>query len=282
MRNVHIITVPYDSGRREFRMGAGPGHLVRNGLDSFLRGRGWAGTNETVETTDNQDALQSAAELGGCIARAVADAQSTGSIPIVLAGNCISTVGALAGLRDAPGVAWFDAHGDLNTPETSTTGFIDGMAAATALGWCLPEITAALPSFTPLDPSHLVLVGTRDLDPAEQVAADSKRIRRIHTDDVKAGDLHDIEALADDVKDVWLHLDLDALDPHDVGRANSFAVERGLTTEDAVNVIDAIAGRARIVGATISAYDPTADSDGAVARAAFALIAAALEGSHDG
>ena len=66
--------------------------------------------------------------------------------PVVLAGNCNSYVGTLAGLEtDRAGVSWFDAHGDFNTPETTTTGFLDGMGLAMASGRCwkaMPETIA--------------------------------------------------------------------------------------------------------------------------------------------
>ena len=80
---------------------------------------------------------ETAFELMGAIAAEVARATADGELPIVLAGNCTSSVGTVAGLGSARvGVVWFDSHGDFNTPETTTTGFLDGMAVAILTGHC--------------------------------------------------------------------------------------------------------------------------------------------------
>ncbi|TIS72728.1 MAG: arginase family protein, partial [Mesorhizobium sp.] len=75
-------------------------------------------------------------------------ALDNGRFPIVLAGNCLTSAGAVAG-EGADAIIWADQHGDLNTPETSTSGFLDGMALATALGLCWRRMAAQIPGFKP-------------------------------------------------------------------------------------------------------------------------------------
>src|SRR5690606_9880190 len=138
VRAVDLVTVPYDSGRRGHRMGAGPQALLKAGLMQKLRAGGHETELVPVESAaGSEDPVTVAFDLAARIARVVRASRSANRFPIVLTGNCISTVGALAGLSaDAPAVVWLDAHGDVNTPATSTSGFLDGMSAATALGWC--------------------------------------------------------------------------------------------------------------------------------------------------
>ena len=115
-------------------MGAGPEHLIAMGLLDRLRER--AGSVSLRELAPSDDTW--AAEIGTAfdidrhLARAVLDARSAGAFPLVLAGNCITSVGTIGGLGPGTtGVLWFDAHGDFNTPETTVGGFLDGMALAT-------------------------------------------------------------------------------------------------------------------------------------------------------
>ena len=95
----------------------------------------------------------------------------------MLAGNCLTTCGAVAG-EAADSIIWFDQHGDINTPETSSYGFLDGMALATALGLCWRPMANAIPGFHAVDPARCMLVDARDLDPDEKVLLDSLPIIR--------------------------------------------------------------------------------------------------------
>ena len=133
--DVRIIAVPYDSGNPDRRMGTGPQHLLDNGLGASLRtgGRGVSLTTVRHEREPPAE-VATAFELQGLVSRQVRAAIDEGRQPLVLSGNCnTAAVGSLAGAEN-PGIVWFDAHGEFNTPETTTTGFIDGMGLAMAVG----------------------------------------------------------------------------------------------------------------------------------------------------
>ena len=90
-----------------------------------------------------------------------------------------------AGLRrEHPDLAlvWIDAHGDLNTPETTPSGFLGGMPFAVLLGWCHDELRAAAGLEPALAAERAALVGARDLDPGERDAI--ARSRLVVADDV--------------------------------------------------------------------------------------------------
>src|SRR5688572_2844572 len=173
---IDIIAVPYDSGQHGVRMGAGPLVLAPD-LSALLAQ--WGHTvNVTWIEGQASDPLTSAVELGARVSHAAAEAKAAGRFPVVLSGNCTSTVGAFAGVRNARSrLIWCDAHGDVNTPETSPSGFLDGMSAAILLGWCHTDSFAAVPKYVPLATSQFMLIGSRALDDGEQHAIDEKGLQ---------------------------------------------------------------------------------------------------------
>lgn len=279
MLAIDLVTVPYDSGRRGYRMGAGPQALLRAGLVQKLRAAGHDVELVPVETTGTAgDELSVALDLAGRVARVTRATRSAGRFPLVVSGSCFSTVGAFAGLeKESAGVIWLDAHGDLNTPETSPGGFVDGMAAAVLLGWCHAERAAAIPVSHPSE-SRLMVVGARALDPEEATAMQQSAIIALTVAEAKDETrlTAAVDAFAASLTAVYLHIDLDVLDPIAVGRANEFAAPDGLTLSDVNALVRTVGARVRIAGVTLSAYDPAADADGAVGRAAGEIITSAL------
>ena len=270
---VAIFAAPYDTGRRDHRMGRGPGRLLERGVDSTFSARGHHATTEWVEVPESpagdvRHAFDLYAELSTRVRAAAA-------FPLVLAGNCGVTLGAVAGLgAEGTGVVWFDAHGDFNTPDTSPSGYLDGMTLAALTGRCWRALAARIPGFAPLPDTRVALVGARDLDPPEAQALAESRVRRV------AADLAGLEAvLVPPVRRAYLHVDLDVLDPSE-GRANQFAAAGGLTVPVLQDAIRRVAARVPIAGAAITAYDPSQDPDGRIATAALAVcdaIAAGLD-----
>jgi arginase len=265
---VELIVVPYDSGHRGARMGAGPEHLVRAGLPARLAAAGHDVGVRLVESRSSwRSEVRTAFELAGLIADEVRDTRSSGAFPLVLSGNCLqAALGTVAAL-EAPAVFWFDAHADFNTPETTIGGFLDGMALATLTGRCWTQLSSAIPGFQPVAESRVTLIGSRDLDPLEASALDRSAVRRLSVASLRAP--------PDGAAAGYVHLDLDVLDPSG-GAANSYAVPGGLTRGDVESALDSIALGTPVVGAALTAYDPAADSRGSVAESALALGVALL------
>jgi arginase len=279
--SIDLVIVPYDSGRRGYRMGAGPQALLRLGLMQSLRAAGHDVELVPVEVTGTQDELAASIDLAAKVARVTRASRASGRFPLTLSGSCFSTVGAYASVADTDaGVLWLDAHGDLNTPDTSTSGFTDGMAAATLLGWCHKDLTRSFLMAHPAE-SRLLLAGTRDLDAPESAALQQSEVRLLSAaaarDEGAFGPA--LDAFTAGMTSLYLHVDADVLDPESVGRANSFATPDGLSLQQAAALIDAAGTRAGIAGMTLSAYDPAEDSDGAVGRALIEIITAALNRS---
>lgn len=263
---MELIVVPYDSGRRAWRMGSGPLHLIERGLVHRLAAQ-QLDSHESLIETDAQGELDTALDLARGIARATSSAAEQGRFPVVLAGNCIASVGAVAGLGSHAAIAWFDAHADFNTPDTSPSGFLDGMTLAVMTGRCYREAAARIPGFAVLPDSELVLIGVRAIDIDERAVVDG--ITRART----APELdHALQNCTR--KEIYLHVDLDVLDPA-VLRANNFATPEGLSVAALLELVAAVARHKRLRGLSITAYDPACDDDDAAIEIVVGLIAAA-------
>ena len=200
---------------------------------------------------------------GFAVCRAAADkideARQAGRFPIVLAGNCLTAVGSVAG-EAADSIIWIDQHGDLNTPETSTTGFLDGMALATILGMCWHPLAAMVPGFSAIDPSRCLLMGVRDLDQAEKDLLAKSPI--ITGTCAEAADT--VERLRSaGARRAHLHIDLDVHNPDEL-QVNRYAHDGGPNPEQLRKAVCGLARGVPVVGVTITAYDPAFDAKGDV------------------
>ena len=273
--DIQLLAVTYDSGNRGMRMGAGPERLLDAGLERALREDGHTVHTRIAElTADWQAEIQTSFELMRMLSAAVREARESGRFPIVLAGNCNTAVGTLAGLgAQSTGVAWFDAHGDFNTPETTRSGFLDGTAVAIITGRCWTQLAATIPEFAPIPDDRVCLVGTRDLDSLESALLDESSVDIVEPKQLRSSLPRVLEKIREHVDSIYVHLDLDVLDSA-VAPANSYAISGGLTLEDLDHSLAQIAARFRIAGLTLSAYDPAVDTFGHAAQAAIRLICA--------
>ncbi len=139
-------------------------------------------------------------------------------------------------------LVWFDAHGDLNTPADSASGYLGGMALSGPLGWWDSGLGAGPPA------SRAVLVGARDLDPAESAHVAAGRV------DLVLPGPHLAERLADAVggRPVSVHVDCDVLEPGLV--ATDYAVPAGLSLEDLHACAESLAG-SEVVALEVGEYE---------------------------
>ena len=274
MSDARLIAVPYDSGVRGWRMGAGPDRLLESGLEARLRAAGHAISAEHVELPAGAATAEIAATftLAAQLADRVRAARAEGALPIVLAGNCASAIGTLSGLDDAaPAILWLDAHGDLNTPETTRSGFLDGMALAIATGRCWGAMASAVPGFRPIPDTNVCLIGTRDLDIAEIDLLDASRIGAVHPHYAFLHLTPALDAIRGRAETAYLHIDLDVLHPEE-GRVNQFATPGGFLLGQMMAVIWSIRQRFEIGAVALTAYDPTCDPEGRICAAAEVIL----------
>ena len=270
---IELIAVPYDSAHRGRRMGAGPEHLLRAGLPDRLAELGHRVHVRVLEAPAEtwRAEIATAFDLARGVAAAVREARTAGTFPLVLSGNCgPAALGCVAGLGPSPGVVWFDAHGDFNTPETTIGGFLDGMALAAVTGRCWTQLAARIPGFRPVPESSVALLGVRDLDPLEAAALEASPVRQVRPAELRAELPSVLTSVGRGTTAAYVHLDLDVLDPGQ-GRVNAFAAPDGLTRGDLSWAIAPIATSLPLGAASLTAFDPDSDSTGEAGRAALEL-----------
>ncbi|MEV6345511.1 arginase family protein [Actinoplanes sp. NPDC051851] len=169
----------------------------------------------TAETAGG-DPWERLAPLYSAVAEAVAEAVADavagdgGAPTVVVTGDCLTALGTVAGLQRAgtdPGIVWFDAHGDVQTPETSTSGYPAGMSLRLLTGH-RPELIAGRLGLRAVPEREMLLVGARDLDPPEAAYLDTAAIRRCEVADLTAAGLPD--------GPLYVHIDMDVIRPADV------------------------------------------------------------------
>lgn len=147
------------------------------------------------------------AALDDIAADQIAAVVRTGKPTTVLSGDCLVSMAVLAGARRAgvdPGVVWFDAHGDLHTVESSTSGYLGGLSLRLLLGGN-PDRLAAPLGVLPVTEERTLLVDARDLDPPEADFLRTSRVRHTAVSGLDAGALPEGPLI--------LHVDLDVVDP---------------------------------------------------------------------
>jgi arginase len=157
------------------------------------------------------DVWERLATLYALAGQAVADAAASGAGPVaVVSGDCLAALGTVAGLQRAgtdAGIVWFDAHGDVQTLETTTSGYLAGLALRLLTGY-RPELIAARLGLRPVPEPRVILAGARDLDPPEVTYLATAGIRCREVADLRPAELPG--------GPLYVHLDLDVIDAPEV------------------------------------------------------------------
>jgi arginase len=246
MSDVRLIQVPWYLGREHPDLSRGPGVLAEAIGGETVVVPGPESRPVPNEVADSFDVIRS-------VSSAVSEAVEDGRFPLVLAVNCFTSLGTVTGVGRDVGVVWFDAHGDFHTPDTTPTGFVDGMGLAMLTGDGWNEMRDGLRT---VPAENAILVAARDFEPTESARIEASDLRR-----ADAGTLEEVlDELATRVDAVYVHIDLDVLDPS-VARANVLSVENGLDTEQVETALAAISDRFEIAAAALTAYDPSQDRE---------------------
>jgi arginase len=271
---VRVILVPYDSGHLRKRMGIGPERVLEAGLKGLLTRLGIQYQIEQVSLESPYPAEISAAfELCRKVAIQVRDCRQQGIFPVVLSGNCGIALGTVSGYgASEAGIVWFDAHGEATTPETTASGFLDGMPIATLLGRAWQGLAKTVPGFVPIPGNRIVLFGARALEPAELSLLEAAGVIQAATTDQLNKKL---PRILKEVKELYLHVDLDVLDPN-VATANQWTPPGGITVECLLSAITEVGTQAKIGALGIASYDPATDRNGRGLAAAVSVAETVL------
>ncbi|HKV11340.1 MAG TPA: arginase family protein [Thermoanaerobaculia bacterium] len=253
-RSLEAIVVPYDVERDDTGSARGPRELLARGFLDILRNAGWK-VHETPVWSRREGGAKPevVAELARSVARAVASAGSRQRFPLVLSGGCLSAVGVVTGIerlgRDL-GIVWIDAHGDFNTPESTPSGYWDGMSLAAVCGRSLPEVFKAV-ELRPVHFRNVVHLAGRDFDPPEVEDFSRLNVAVVPPEAIcEERTLQEIRRITAG-KDLYLHVDLDGIDPTDAP-AVSFPVPKGPRLDDVLRCLEVLARPAAMTFSSMS------------------------------
>ncbi|MGG1675610.1 arginase [Neobacillus sp. NRS-1170] len=230
-KKLSIIGMPMDLGQMRRGVDMGPSAIRYAGINERLKplfdeihdlGDIPIGRPEVVvDKESNLRNLDLVAEKTSMLAEKVDEAIQSGSFPLVLGGDHSIAIGTLAGVAkhyNNLGVIWYDAHGDLNTADTSPSGNIHGMPLAASIGLGHPKLTELGGYFPKVKPENVVIIGARSLDEGERILIKETGIKVYTMHEVdRLGMAHIMEETIAYLKErtdgVHLSLDLDGLDP---------------------------------------------------------------------
>ena len=292
-RHIAVIGAPLDLGAASRRgVDMGPSAIRYAGIGERIGGLGHVcGDRGNVEAPLREMADpgdESARYLGEIVATCervavrVAEAAREGLVPVVLGGDhsiALGTLGGMASVHGPGGVLWLDAHGDLNTPETTPSGNVHGMPLAAVLGRGGAGFASELWPLPCVDPRHVALVGCRSLDDGERRLIAELGLAVFTMSEI---DRRGLQAVVRDALDIvgsgsFVHvsLDLDVVDP-EVAPGVGTPVRGGLSYREAHLAMELVAEAGILGSLEIVEVNPILDARNRTARLAVELVASAL------
>jgi len=294
---IRIIGVPMDLGASRRGVDMGPSALRVAGLQSRLKQLGRhvedAG-NITVPQAEEQPYgerkaryLEEISQTCKSLAETVRRTLDENMLPLVLGGDHSIAVGTLAGVAahfskegKRIGVVWLDAHGDMNTPESSPSGNVHGMPLAAIMGSGPPELTDLAGLKPMVEPRQVALVGTRDLDAKERRFAKESGVHIFTMRDIDERGMREVmsEALrfaADDTAGIAVSLDMDFIDPSDAPGVGT-PVRGGVTYREAHLALEMIADSRAMISFELVEINPVIDLHNTTATLGVELMLSGL------
>lgn len=288
-KDISIIGVPMDLGQSRRGVDMGPSAVRYAGIIERLEKLQYNiedlddiyiphPSYEEKNTTEKLRHLKEMVVANEILAHLADQVIKRERFPLILGGDHSLSIGSIAGISnnyDNLGVIWFDAHGDMNTVETTPSGNIHGMPLAINLGYGHEKLTNVFKENAKIKPENVVVVGTRALDEGE------KEFIRNH--DIKVYTMHEIDRLGmtkvmnetiDYLKErtdgVHLSFDLDCVDPLDAPGVGT-PVIGGLTYRESHLAMEMLAESQLITSAEFVEINPMLDDRGRTAQVAVAL-----------
>lgn len=296
-KRIHVINVPLDLGASRRGTDAGPSAFRVAGLTNAIRSLGYSIVKETdvsipsMETLPpgNTNARFKDEILAACLklAEHTRDALVAGEWPLVIGGDHSIAMGTVSGVSAhlktmdrKLGVIWFDAHGDMNLPESSPTGNVHGMPLAHLLGHGNTELSTILGANPAVDAKHVVLIGIRDIDNLEREFIRESGVTAFTMRDIDQLGMNEVatRALAvvnDGTAGFHVSFDLDGCDP-EVIPGTGTVVPGGVSFREAHLLLEECAADGRMTSMEVVELNPFLDHANISAERAVTLIHSAL------
>lgn len=279
---IRLILVPYNIGRENDGAGKSPLLYQQAGAEQLLTNKGYTVTVQRLHVEElPAEQVRASVAVNKLVAQAVGETLAAGEFPLVLSGTCDVSLGILAGFDHArSGIVWIDAHGDFNTPETTVSGYFGGMPLAIATGRCYGDLWSQIGDSAPIRDSRVVMVGVRDLDEQEQVQLERSAITLVPVESLQQEEPQTrLQELATDVRDVYLHFDLDVLDPQ-AASGFDFSAPGGPSAQEVEQAVRTVARYLPIKVAALTAYNPDLDPEQKTVKIALSMIVTIVEAAQ--
>lgn len=294
---IRIIGVPMDLGASRRGVDMGPSALRVAGLQSRLKQLGRQVEDignipvrqpeEQHYGEKNAKYLEEISETCKGVAEMVRKTLDEDLVPLVLGGDHSIAVGTTAGVAahfqkqsKRVGMIWLDAHGDMNTPETSPSGNVHGMPLASIMGYGPPELTELAGIKPMVEPRNVSLVGVRDLDAKERRLIKESGVHVFTMRDIDERGMREVMAEAlrfagDDTAGVAVSLDMDFVDPSDAPGVGT-PVRGGVTYREAHLALEMIADSRSMVSFELVEINPVIDLHNTTAILGVELVLSGL------
>lgn len=296
-QKVRIIGVPMDLGQSRRGVDMGPSALRVAGLQTRLKQLG-----HTVEDIGNIPVkqpeeqhygekhakyLHEIAETCRGLAEMTEKTLAEGFLPVVLGGDHSIAIGTCSGVSNffrkqskKIGCLWLDAHGDMNTPESSPSGNVHGMPLASLIGYGAPELVELLGYKPKVEPRNVSIVGVRDLDAKERRLVKDSGVHAFTMRDIDERGMREVmsEALrfaTDDTDGIAVSVDMDLIDPADAPGVGT-PVRGGITYREAHLAMEMIADSEAMASLEVVEINPVIDLHNKTALLAVEMVLSAL------
>ena len=294
---VHIVNVPLDLGASRRGTDAGPSAFRIAGLRKAISGLGYTISEETdipvpiMETRQLEDSNARFKDeiLSVCVqlAEQTKDILNSGETPLVIGGDHSIAMGTVSGASahfrqegKKVGLIWFDAHGDMNLPETTPSGNIHGMPLAHLLGYGDPQLSSILAADPAVAPENVALIGIRDIDRVEREFINRSGINAFTMRDIDQLGMSEVsrralEIVNADTAGFHVSFDLDGCDPEVIPGSGTL-VPGGVSFREAHLLLEECASNGRMTSMEVVELNPFLDQANISAERAVTLIQSAF------
>jgi arginase len=296
-QKVRIIGIPMDLGQSRRGVDMGPSALRVAGLQSRIKQLNYPVEdigNIPVKQAEEQHYGEKRAKYLGEIAETckglaemVEKTIAEGTLPLVLGGDHSIAIGSVGGVAahfrkqsKHVGVIWLDAHGDMNTPESSPSGNVHGMPLASLIGYGAPELTELSGAKPAVPPRNVCIVGARDLDAKERRIIKESGVHVFTMRDIDERGMREVMSEAirfatDDAEGIAVSLDMDFVDPEDAPGVGT-PVRGGVTYREAHLAMEMIADSETMVSLEVVEINPVIDEHNKTAQLGVELVLSGL------
>lgn len=295
-KKISILSIPLDIGSDNSDMADAPKYLLKLGLKEALESAGFQ-TNVLPEILASkksfwknnkakEDNLTDISSIVSGVNKIVKKEILQKNKVLAIGGDHAISIGTIAGAAEVVGgnlgVIWIDAHGDINTHETSLTGNVHGMASATILGFGDKSLTNLVK--TKIKKENILFIGLKDLDQAEIDLIRSQNISVITMVDILENGFSiitkNIELLKKKVDNIWISLDVDSIDEQ-FAPASAMATSGGLSYREITNLLNYIGKSSEVIGMDVVEITPKKDIDKKTGKLCIELIASGFGSKYN-